>query len=175
MASFYYVGIAAALAAAACLLSLWWCFSWIHAHGYRELTPGERPFFWGGVAFAIVVPIIFLAGHNPKDCIYFAIDDCVTVELFQQTVRRALPTRFAFAWDADVLAWLVFTAYLVSALTVAVTVGTAPPPATTSGKAKPLTIEQRTSVLNAVLFFATAVLLAALLAAKLRFDVGLAT
>ena len=88
MAAFYHVGIAATLASAVCAISLWWCFKWIYAQGFRELTPGERPFFGGGLIFAIAAPILFLACHRPFECKRFAIDDCVTTELFKDTIQR---------------------------------------------------------------------------------------
>jgi hypothetical protein len=177
MAASYYVGIAASLAWAACAVTLWWCLTWIFAQGRRELTPSERRFFWGGLIFAFAIPIGFLAGHKPDVCEHFTIDDCVTIALFKNTINVAQDARFAFKWDADVLGWPVFTTYLISSLTVALAAGTTPPTdkAQVGARASHLTIDDRTNTLNTVLFLMTAVLLAALLAAKLRFDVGLAT
>jgi hypothetical protein len=177
MAAFYYVGIAASLAWAACAVTLWWCLNWLFTEGKRELTTDQRRLFWGGLTFALVVPIVFLALHDPSNCRHFTIDDCVTIALFEHTVQIAHPTRFAFRWDADVLGWPVFTTYLVSTLTVAVAAGMPPPPEKdhASARSTHLTTEQRSNTLNMVLFLTTAVLLCVLLAAKLRFDVGLAT
>jgi hypothetical protein len=177
IAAFYHMAVAAAWASAICAISLWWCLRWIFGQGYRELTAQERPFFWGGLVFAIGFPLIFLLGRDPNDCRHFAIDDCVTSALFQQTIQRVYTAKFAFVWDSDLLACLVFTTYLVSSLTVAVAVGTAPLGENDqSHRPSSLqTIEQRTSVLNSVLFLTTAILILAMLAAKFRFDVGLAT
>jgi hypothetical protein len=176
MAAFYHMAIAGAFAAAICVVNLCWCLGWLFCRGYKELTINERRLFWSGLIFAIVIPLIFLAAHKPTECTRFAIDDCMASALFKNTIQIAHPARFAFAWDADLMACLVFITYLISILTVSVAAGTTPVP----GKDQPngeatLTIEQRMNVLNSVLFLTTAVLISAMLAAKLRFDVGLAT
>jgi hypothetical protein len=180
VAAFYHMAVAAAWASAICAISLWWCLRWIFGEGYRELTAQERPFFWSGLVFAVGLPLVFLAWHKADDCRHFAIDDCVTSELFKQTIQRArvYKATFAFGWDSDLLACLVFTTYLIASLTVAVAVGTAPLGGKndrSSGHSSLQALEQRTSILNTVLFLTTAVLILAMLAAKFRFDVGLAT
>ena len=166
----------AALASAVSVISLWWCLTWISDRGFQELTLRERPYFWAGLLFAIAFPLALLIGHLllPPFCNRLAIDDCATSALFRYTIQRVHSARFAFVWDSDLLASLVFTTYLVSTLTVVVAVGTAP----RESIERTLEVSDFGAANGCPQFsslLTTAVLLSALFAAKLRFDVGLST
>jgi DMSO reductase anchor subunit len=139
------------------------------------LRSNQQSLLWGGVVIAIGLPILLLAAQLTlhPGCDRLEIDDCVTGTLFQFTIKRVYPAKFTFVWDADFFACMVFVSYLLGAVIVAITAGTAPSNALSASK----TEEQfnRVKILNTVLFSTTAVLLVSMVTAKLRFDVGLAT
>jgi hypothetical protein len=175
IAAYYHLALAAVLVIVVCLTSIWWSLNWLITDGLKMLRANERSLLWGGVAIAIAMPILLLLTQLTllPDCSKLAIDDCVTSTLFQFTIKRVYLAKFAFVWDADSLACIVFVAYLLGAVIVATTVGTASSSPLSAGR----TEEQfdRMKVLNTVLFLTTVVLLAAMITAKSRFNVGLAT
>ena len=177
LAAFYYMGLGYFLVAIACLTSLAWCLWTIHKR-YPELNSDERPYFIFGLVLSFVVPLGALAAHYPyPGCGFVAIDDCSTWTLLESTVHKVYNSvysvKFAFRYDADVFACLVFVTYLVSLSTVTLIVGTKPDqPTPTSGV---MTDEERRQALNMILLLTAIVLIASTLSSRLRFDVGLAT
>ena len=176
MAAFYYTSAAGAFSFVACAASLTWCLIWIVRFGYPTLNPQERVLFWFGLAFAIGFPLIVLTVQywhwywsSSSLCNRTGIDDCVTGILFNLTIKRVYHARFAFSMDTNVLACLVFVTYLISTLTVTLVV-----PRRGEDQSS-LRLDDRARALNTILFLTTAVLIAAMLTVKLRFDIGLAT
>jgi hypothetical protein len=175
MAAYYHFALAAVIAIVACFASIWWSLNWLLTDGLKMLRSNERSLLWGGVVIAIGLPNILLAAQLTLHlgCKRLEIDDCVAGTLFQLTIMRFSQAKFAFVWDADLFASMVFISYLLGAVVVAITAGTAPNKALSASK----TEEQfnRIKILNTVLFLTTAILLVAMVTAKFRFNVGLAT
>jgi hypothetical protein len=174
-AALYHLAVAATITTIACAVSIWFCGRSITSL-LTGFTPAERRWTVFGVAVAIAVPLTLLVLQLTLsgDCSTYwgnwvGVDDCVAKELFNRTIlaKYAPKPYFAVNHDWQFLTCVIFIAYLLAGSGAAAAASRVP--ATEADRARLL------NILNVTLFLMAAVLVAAVITAKFRFDVGLAT
>jgi hypothetical protein len=170
MAAFYHVAISAAITIILCLVSIGWSGFRLNEILTTLKTQPEKRWFKIAIAVAIVLPVGLLALQfllPPSLAEKLALDDEVTRLLFDRTIRKDDPKSTAMRYDAPIVGCFVFVAFLLATATVAATTASK----TQTAPAKP--DDKSGSVLNTALFLTAGVLVAAMVTAKFRFDVGL--
>lgn len=186
--SLYHYAIAASCTIVACGASLWYSATTLRSTIARDFERWPPYIIWLiGAALAIALLCVVFNG---------VVDDKTTKLLFERsgvtTIRPSVgligwefKPPIAFNWDGRILGFSVYLAFTVAALTCAVAATTAPAipvapavPALSEGAVSPTPqkgpASERMAIIRISLFLATAVMLAAMITAKLRFDVGLA-
>jgi hypothetical protein len=180
-AAFYYVAVSAAITIIICAATIWCCCDWLFKSGLKEATARERGWIWLGITLAVAFPIglLFFQILFSDGCSKFAIDDCVTKALFTNTIHKLYPRPqfFAMNQDANFMACLVFMSYLIAVVTNSTAAASAYPVKAHARdrNKRAVDVSERANILNLVLFLIAGVLVAAMVTAKFRFDVGLAT
>jgi hypothetical protein len=186
-AAIYYVSISYAVTVVVAFGAIWCFAQWLRCTGLPEATPQERRWIWLGIGIAIAIPVLFLVWHgapssvsHEASSICTKINDCLTKKLFEHTIyRTGIATSFAMRHDVNVMAALVFMAFLLAVTAVSTSTGTCKAITAREPNASEEVLKQsaneRMSVVNMALFLMAALLVSAIVTAKFRFDIGLAT
>ncbi len=179
MASLYDLAIAGAILAVFCVAAVL-CYAFMIAWiAKRSMFARERKYLNVAAILAFGFPVILLAVQLslPVTCNRLGIDDCVTRHLLDATIGQKYHTTFAMHHDSEVLAYLIFTSFLLAVLTAAALSSSSIPPdkERSSEHIEMISAEERWFMLNMVLFVTAAALVLATIVARLRFNVGLTT
>jgi hypothetical protein len=164
----YLVAIASTITLVTCAISLVFCVSWLAKEGSKIFDNSLRRSVW---ATAVTIPLVFsMLAYGLNGL----VDDAVTRALFDRAGLLTINWPYAFDWDAKALGFLVYTSFAEASLVIAVATLVSTHPSREPRARDSEQNSKKATVIDTILFLTTAVLVAAMITARFRFDVGVA-